>query len=227
MSAAAIPRRASTPVGTPTPSDIRSCSRLSPVRTGGGATTTRRTFDFGVVRPSTTDHGEASAERSQRQRRMEDAMATTMVEPFAPWMRDFNQILHNQAGRPSAFIPAADLLVDDDGVTVYMDVPGLGAENLDIELENDVLTIRGERPFPYAREDGKGPVRRIERGFGRFERMLRVPPGLDPATVQASLTDGVLALRIPKPEAQSPRHIEIHAQVDGAQHDEPHQVATS
>ena len=83
-------------------------------------------------------------------------MATTMVEPFAPWLRDFNQILHNQAGSASAFIPPADLLVDDDGVTVYMDVPGLRAENLDIELENDVLTIRGERPFPYAREDGKG-----------------------------------------------------------------------
>ena len=121
-------------------------------------------------------------------------MATTMVEPFAPWLRDFNQILHNQAGGASAFIPPADLLVDDDGVTVYMDVPALRAENLDIELENDVLTIRGERPFPYAREDGKGPVRRIERGFGRFERTLRVPPGLDPATVA-----GLIGRRGPHP----------------------------
>ena len=48
-------------------------------------------------------------------------MATTMVEPFVPWLRDFNQILHNQAGSASAFIPPADLLVDDDGVTVYID----------------------------------------------------------------------------------------------------------
>lgn len=92
-------------------------------------------------------------------------MATTMVEPFAPWLREFNQILHNQ-GAVSAFIPPADLLIDDDGVTVYMDVPGLRAENLEIELENDTLTIRGERPFPYGHEDGGGPVRRIERGFG-------------------------------------------------------------
>jgi HSP20 family protein len=162
---------------------------------------------------------------------MEDAMATTMVEPFVPWLRDFNQILHNnQAGNVSAFIPPADLLVDDDGVTVYMDVPGLRAEDLDVELENDVLTIRGERPFPYAREDGKGPVRRIERGFGRFERTLRVPPGLDPATIEASLADGVLTLRIPKPETQRPRRIEIHATANGAngaQPEEPQQVATS
>jgi HSP20 family protein len=158
---------------------------------------------------------------------MEDAMATTMVEPFAPWLRDFNQILHNQAGSVSAFIPPADLLVDDDGVTVYMDVPGLRAENLDIELENDVLTVRGERRFPYAREDGKGPVRRIERGFGRFERTLRVPPGLDPETVEASLADGILTLRIPKPETQRPRRIEIHAGANGTEHEEPQEVPTS
>jgi HSP20 family molecular chaperone IbpA len=67
-----------------------------------------------------------------------------MVEPFAPWLRRFNQILHNQ-GTVSAFIPPADLVSDDDGVTVYPDVPGLRAENLQIELENDTLTIRGER----------------------------------------------------------------------------------
>ena len=143
-------------------------------------------------------------------------MATTMVEPFAPWLREFNQILHNQ-GTVSAFIPPADLLIDDDGVTVYMDVPGLRAENLDIELENDTLTIRGERPFPYPHEDGGGPVRRIERGFGRFERTLRVPAGLNPESVQADLHDGVLTLRIPKPETLRPRRIEIKAQTNGDQ----------
>jgi HSP20 family protein len=147
-------------------------------------------------------------------------MATTMVEPFAPWLREFNQILHNQQqGNVNAFIPPADLLIDDNGVTVYMDVPGLRAENLEIELENDTLTIRGERPFPYAREDGAGPVRRIERGFGRFERTLRVPAGLDPESVRAELEDGVLTLRIPKPETLRPRRIEIKAHENGAHHE--------
>ena len=144
-------------------------------------------------------------------------MATTMVEPFAPWLREFNQILHNQQSTVGAFIPPADLLIDDDGVTVYMDVPCLRAENLEIELENDVLTVRGERPFPYASEDGGGPVRRIERGFGRFERTLRVPAGLDPESVEASLADGVLTLRIPKPATLRSRKIEIHAASDGAE----------
>jgi HSP20 family protein len=147
-------------------------------------------------------------------------MATTMVEPFAPWLREFNQILHNQQhGTVNAFIPPADVLIDDDGVTVYMDVPGLRSENLEIELENDVLTVRGERAFPYAREDGSGPVRRIERGFGRFERTLRVPAGLDPEKVEASLADGVLTLRIPKPATLRPRRIEIRAHENGQHHD--------
>ena len=141
-------------------------------------------------------------------------MATTLVEPFAPWLRDLNQVLHNQ-GSTNAFIPPADLLVDDDGVTVYMDVPGLHTDNLEIELENDVLTVRGERPFPYPREDGQGPVRRIERGFGRFERSLHVPRGLDPDAIQASLSDGVLTLRIPKPETMRPKRIEIKAEQNG------------
>jgi HSP20 family protein len=146
---------------------------------------------------------------------MEDAMATTLVEPFTPWMRELGQVLHNQ-GTVGAFVPPADLLIDDDGVTVYMDVPGLRAENIQIELENDVLTVSGERPFPYAREDGSGPARRVERGFGRFQRILRVPPGLNPDAIEASIADGVLRLRIPKPESLRPRRIEIRADADGA-----------
>jgi HSP20 family protein len=142
-------------------------------------------------------------------------MATTLVEPFAPWLRELGQVLHNQ-GTMGAFIPPADLLIDDDGVTVHMDVPGLRSENLEIELENDQLTVRGDRPFPYPQDDGNAPVRRIERGFGRFERAIRVPRGLDPEAIQASLSEGVLTLRIPKPETMRPRRIEINAGANGS-----------
>jgi HSP20 family protein len=141
-------------------------------------------------------------------------MATTLVEPLAPWPRGLGQVLHNQ-GAAGAFIPPADLLIDDDGVTVYMDVPGLRSEHLEIELENDMLTVRGDRPFPYPHENGGGPVRSIERGFGRFERSIRVPRGLDPDAIDASLSDGVLTLRIPKPETMRPRRIEIKTSANG------------
>ena len=142
-------------------------------------------------------------------------MATTLVEPFTPWLRELGQVMHNQ-GTVGASVPPADLLIDDDGVTVYMDVPGLRAENIQIELENDVLTVSGERPFPYPRENGAGPARRVERGFGRLQRSLRVPPGLNPDAIEASISDGVLKLRMPKPESLRPRRIEVRADGDRA-----------
>jgi HSP20 family protein len=133
------------------------------------------------------------------------AMAT-MVQPFAPWMRDLTRFF-TQESAVGAFIPPADVLVDDEGVSVYMDVPGMRADNLEIELEGDLLSIRGERPYPYDNERCK--AMRIERRFGRFERTLRVPQGLDPDAIDASMSDGVLSLRVPQPQTSQPRKIDI------------------
>jgi HSP20 family protein len=146
-------------------------------------------------------------------------MATMLVEPFAPWLRDLTQALQGQ-GAPAPFVPPADVLVDDEAVTVYMDVPGLRSEDLEVELENDILTVRGERPYPYSREDGGGAIQRVERRFGRFERSLRVPAGLDPEAIEAALTDGVLKLRIPLPETKRARRIEIKAGENGGRREE-------
>ena len=130
-----------------------------------------------------------------------------VMEPIAPWLRDLTRYMVS-AETAGPFIPPADVIVTDDQVTVHMDVPGVKRENLEIELENDVLTVRGERAYPY--ESEKAAWQRVERGFGRFERDLRVPKGLNPDTVDASLADGVLTLHIPKPEPLKPRRIEIH-----------------
>jgi HSP20 family protein len=132
---------------------------------------------------------------------------TTLIEPFPPWVRDLNRFLGSE-GTATRFVPPADVIVDDEGVTVYMDVPGVGSDRLDVELENDELTVRGERPNPYGPDGARG-TRRIERSFGRFERSLRVPRGLDPNAIEASLSDGVLMLRIPKPESLKPHRIQI------------------
>jgi HSP20 family protein len=132
---------------------------------------------------------------------------SVLVEPFPPWLRDVNRFFSDETRVP-AFVPPADVLVHDDGVTVYMDIPGVAADAVEIELENDVLAVRGERPYPYASENGAN-VRRIERGFGAFERTLRVPRGLDPDAVEASLSDGVLTLRIPQPEELKPHRIQV------------------
>jgi HSP20 family protein len=138
-----------------------------------------------------------------------------LMEPVAPWLRELNRLFTTEAGQ-SAFMPPADVLVTQDAVTVYMDVPGMHAGDLEIELENDTLTVRGERAYPYD-DSAQGVWRRIERGFGRFERSLRVPAGLDPARVEANLADGVLTLNVPRPQAPQPQRIPIES---GGEHPE-------
>jgi HSP20 family protein len=116
----------------------------------------------------------------------------------------------NGRGALRSFLPPADITVTEEQVTVVMDVPGFKAGELDVELLADRLTVRGERPFPYSgQNDGVRRWQRFERGFGRFERMLQVPEGLDPDAIVASLDDGVLTLVIPMPETRKPRKIAI------------------
>ena len=146
---------------------------------------------------------------------------TMITEPSAPWLRDLNR-LFTAEGAVAGFVPPADVIVHDEGVTVYMDVPGLSPDSLEIEIENDVLTVRGERRPPAEVEDGGRTVRRVERRFGKFERSLRVPRGLDPDAIDASMADGVLILRIPKPETAKPHRVQIKA---GESQGQPQQSA--
>ena len=113
-------------------------------------------------------------------------------------------------GALRSFLPPADVSVTDEQVTVVMDVPGLTASELDIELLGDQLTVRGERAFPGTGDDeSRRRWQHLERGFGRFQRVLQVPQGLDPDAIVASLDDGVLTLVIPMPEARKPHRIAI------------------
>lgn len=136
---------------------------------------------------------------------------TLLFDQFAPLFELSRQFAGDGV---RSYLPAADVVVTDDDVTVVMDVPGLKPDDVTIELRDDVLTVRGERPVPYqtqSSDNGHHPKvwQRIERGFGKFERVLRLPAGLDPDTIGASMSDGVLTLHIPKPEARKPRRIEI------------------
>lgn len=137
----------------------------------------------------------------------------TLFEPVAP-LSELTRAVDRGPGNgrvvPS-FLPAADVVVTDADVTVHMDVPGLKADDLEIELVDDVLTVRGERSMPatFTDEHKQGAWQRIERGFGKFERVLRVPQGLDAEQVSADMADGVLTLHIAKPEARKPHRIQI------------------
>jgi HSP20 family protein len=135
----------------------------------------------------------------------------TLNEPFSPLFqlsRDIDR-LFGRNGDVGGYIPAADVVVTDEHVTVMMDVPGLRVDDLEIELENDMLTVRGNRAYPYATDGERRAWQRMERGFGKFERSLQVPRGLDPDAIEASLDGGVLELRIPRPDTLKPKRVQI------------------
>ena len=103
--------------------------------------------------------------------------------------------------------PPMDLLETDDHFVLRADLPGLSEEDVKVELEDNVLTISGERR--HEQESKKGGYYRIERAFGTFARTLTLPDGVDADGVQASFDKGVLEVSIPKPEQRKPRRVAI------------------
>ena len=105
------------------------------------------------------------------------------------------------------WMPAMDLVETADHFVLRADLPGLSEEDVNIEVEDRVLTVSGERKAE-ATENRDG-FHRMERAFGAFSRSLTLPEGVDPEAVAASFDRGVLEVRIPKPEQRKPRKISI------------------
>ncbi len=107
------------------------------------------------------------------------------------------------------WIPAMDLVENDADFVLRADLPGLTENDVNIELEDNVLTISGERKAEH--EERKEGYYRVERASGHFSRSLTLPEGVDPDRVQANFDRGVLEVRIPKPEQRKPRKVTISA----------------
>jgi len=108
-----------------------------------------------------------------------------------------------------AFQVAVDIREEDDAFFVDAEVPGLTEKDVNIDVEKNVLTIRGERNVE--KEESEGTYRRIERQYGSFTRSFTLPETVDADHISADLKDGVLALRLPKKEAPTPRSISVNA----------------
>lgn len=111
------------------------------------------------------------------------------------------------AGTLRRWTPAIDVVEDESDYVLRADLPGLTAQDVSIELENDVLTVSGERKSEH--DVRKAGYYRIERSSGSFRRSLRVPEGVDPEAVKATFEQGVLEVRVPKPEPRKPRKVAI------------------
>jgi len=107
------------------------------------------------------------------------------------------------------WLPATDVVERDDAYVLRSDLPGLGQEDVKIEVEDNVLTISGERKSES--ETTEGSYRRTERAFGTFSRRLQLPEGVDADAISANFDKGVLEISIPKPEQRKPRRVEITA----------------
>jgi|SRR5579859_127320 len=122
------------------------------------------------------------------------------------------------------WIPAMDLVETEDDFVLRADLPGLSENDVKIELEDNVLTVSGERKAEH--EQHKEGYYRVERAFGSFARSLTLPDGVNPDQVRANFDRGVLEVRIPKPEQRKPRKVTISAgggaakTIEGSEHTE-------
>jgi HSP20 family protein len=110
-------------------------------------------------------------------------------------------------GRARRWIPAMDLVEQDDRFVLRADLPGLREEDVKIELYDNVLTISGERNSEQ--EDRRDGYYRVERASGRFSRSLVLPEGVDADSVDARFENGVLEVSVPKPAERKPRRVAI------------------
>lgn len=131
--------------------------------------------------------------------------------------RRLNQVLDAFNGWPfsqegpdlvtSAWVPATDIFEDNDGLKIAVELPGLKPEDVKVTVENQTLTIRGEKK--QIAEEKSTRVHRYERTYGSFERSFTLPSFVDNDKVAAKFDNGVLTVALPKAEKAKPREITL------------------
>ena len=111
------------------------------------------------------------------------------------------------AGSAATLIPRIDVAETDKAIEIAVDLPGLQRGDVEIALDDNVLTIRGESQAEQDRDDRNMHV--SERVYGAFYRAIELPPGVDPSSIDATMGNGVLKITVPKPANASPKKIEV------------------
>jgi HSP20 family protein len=103
-------------------------------------------------------------------------------------------------------VPNIEISETDKAIEVSAEMPGLERKDVEISIEDDALTIRGEKKIEENKDKN---VQHSERSYGVFLRVLQLPPSIDPSSVQATMSNGVLKITIPKPAKSEPKKIEV------------------
>ena len=111
--------------------------------------------------------------------------------------------------RATAWAPALDISERKDAYLVTVELPGVEADDLDITLEDGLLTIQGERQF--AHDSSEQQFHRVERRYGAFRRSITLPAQVQAEQIQASFDNGVLQIVVPKMEEAKPKRIQVRS----------------
>ena len=117
------------------------------------------------------------------------------------------QFLGADATVAPLWTPACDIIEDSNRLKIQMELPGVAADQVKLSLENDHLTIRGEKRQSHSESTER--YHRIERSYGGFERVFALPATIDAAGIEAAMDNGVLVVSVPKVERARPREIQV------------------
>jgi HSP20 family protein len=146
----------------------------------------------------------------------------TRWEPFggATTMQDqvnrlFHDVFERQGGESSltAWAPAVDIYESEHELVVKADLPDIDPKDLDIRVENNILTIRGERKFE--KKVNEDNYLRVERAYGSFARSFTLANTVNSDAIKAEYQNGVLTLSIPKKEEAKPKQIKVNVATPG------------
>ncbi len=120
----------------------------------------------------------------------------------------FNPAQFLNSDSDTSFSPAADIYEEENTIVIKTDLPGMSRKNIDLDLKDGVLTIKGKRESE--KEEEQESYFRKERSFGSFSRSFSLPDTVDQDDIKAEFKDGVLMVELPKKEKVKPKQIEIN-----------------
>jgi HSP20 family protein len=135
---------------------------------------------------------------------------------FATLQDRMNRLLSNPRGpegqdeslTSTAFAPPVDVYEDEHNVTLKIEVPGIDEKDIDVRIENNTLTVHGERKFET--DEKEENYRRVERQYGGFTRTFTLPTAVDHENVQADYDKGVLKIKLAKKAEAKPKQIKVN-----------------
>ena len=135
---------------------------------------------------------------------------TALQNEMGRWMNVLSGGTTTPGNGTSTWLPAVDVWETDNELVLSFDLPGIPEDKIGVELDDNVLTVSGERE--RTQEQSSERFYRFERRYGTFSRSVTLPTGVTDQDITANYKDGVLEVRVPKPEEQKPKRIQVGTQ---------------